>query len=572
MSYSMADLRRIYWRATNGESVSDAEYRELAAAYAAGLDFSSIVDMADSVATESFNDMFTEAGRGWAYALQNRGTTPAKWLCFGDSYEELGALAQNMHRTSQHFNGWYDNGFLGGGQKWTTSVDAFGNLTTTGTVNSGDGTGPQGYDIEITGSETIGSFTFGGTGVDLHFEPDLGEVSIVIDGGAPVVFDTSTNNGVYTVTGLEWLKTHSCTITNSTATNRFWGYYPYTMGGASGMRYYWVGKSGSTLTFANSLASNVTLAEQIGPDKITIEFGINDYGAGIDVYEEQLETFVTALRVPAPLASYELWVPPQALNKDDWEAFSRRMRSKARELGMGYVDVFAALGRIDGAFDLYGASTDDVHLDATAAAVASRAWMEAAFPNSMALGGFATEVDSIKRRSGVVTRSGKYSQPPSSARNNVAPNLNRLIYYPIRFTTNVFFYGATIEALAAEVTTSGGAGSVARLGLYDNSAVGDKPVNKLCEVTIDCSTTGLKETAKSLYTGGGLLWIAFVVQVVGSTMRSFTPTEILGTGSPAGTNPCTHYYESGVTGALPAVANAAPTDGTGNVPLVWLKS
>lgn len=584
---TLADLRSLYFRKANGETLSDAEYRELQAAVDAGYTFTSLVDLADTVSKESMNELYTKANRRWAYALTSVFSGAigdigvagrARWFIVGDSYTELGALQRLNRYLSPFVDNFTDTGLTGRGEGWTQACGAavLGNtLTTTGTENRDVAGGPLGYSLEITGSETIGPESFSGLGLTLYFDPDAGgTVDISIDGGTPVSFDTSTNNGVYTLSPqIEWLIDHTFTITNTAGTSRLWAYHPDTL---NDIQVGFIGLSGGDLSnLITYQDETLKLIEQFDPDRVTIEFGLNDYIAGLDTYLANLETVVTAILADEPTRSLELYIAPLAGTRTEWPTWARRMRSKARELGMTYVDAYEALGSVSGADDVFGLSTDNTHLNSMGANFSAAAHLAAALPPSLLIKTPVNQEHLTYKKAGQLMRPGFYTKPPSTALGTLALTLNRAYYYPIHLTTKVNTLGTVLAGFGCEVTTAGGAGSVVRIALYTNSpygnTTGDRPFYQFVTTSaLSATSTGLKEELKDLYCPWGLVWIGIVAQVAAPTLRSFTPTIQLPQAVPTGSTRCNHYYEDGITAALPLFP-ASLTEGTSTTPLVFVK-
>lgn len=135
-----------------------------------------------------------------------------------------------------------------------------------------------------------------------------------------------------------------------------------------------------------------------------------------------------------------------------------------------------------------------------------------------------------------------------------APTTDTLYYTPI-----VIRSSGTADRIGVELTASGDASSVARLGIYrDNGNVFPG------QLLLDAGTTntgvapaGLMITISRTLTSGSLVWLAFVAQTVtaAATFRAVNgqsylvpPTGLTNTGHIART-------QTGVTGALPSTAS-----------------
>ena len=126
------------------------------------------------------------------------------------------------------------------------------------------------------------------------------------------------------------------------------------------------------------------------------------------------------------------------------------------------------------------------------------------------------------------------------------------------FATGIYVpSGGSIDRVAVEVTTAGGAGSVFRMGLYSDSN-GAPGALISDEGTVDSATTGFKEdTVAWTDLTGGLYWIVTAAQVgTAPTVRSVTtPTA---TAAPYRSTSLTNtpdswcVYGANITGAMPA--------------------
>jgi hypothetical protein len=146
------------------------------------------------------------------------------------------------------------------------------------------------------------------------------------------------------------------------------------------------------------------------------------------------------------------------------------------------------------------------------------------------------------------------------------------------YTTPVWLPGGfTIERLAVEVTTLGGAGAVVRAGLYADDYLGEPglPGSLLLDAgTVSSTSTGVKEwTVSELITTPGWYWLSVVAQVAACSLRTVQPLSgrNIGRASSAALALAAAHtgciVGDGVTGALPATW--APFTGwTATLPLV----
>ena len=142
----------------------------------------------------------------------------------------------------------------------------------------------------------------------------------------------------------------------------------------------------------------------------------------------------------------------------------------------------------------------------------------------------------------------------SAALTTAALTLNRLHVMPqyVREDTR-------IDALAAEVTGAGGAGSVIRLGVYDTQRDACYPGRLLAQTgPMDATGTGVKsEPVTLLMRGKRLYWFAYVAQVGTVPTIRVTPSTALsgyaGTEATMAANyGGTHYFLHSAGGPLPS--------------------
>lgn len=148
----------------------------------------------------------------------------------------------------------------------------------------------------------------------------------------------------------------------------------------------------------------------------------------------------------------------------------------------------------------------------------------------------------------------------------VADGVMRL--YPFMIYTDM-----TIDYIACEiVTTAGGAGSVTRLGIYDD--VGGVPTNLVLDAgTVATTATGMASIAISKALTAGIYWMTAVAQGVATPAPTYRVITI-NTGQKRSSTATANmtrwsFQESGVTGALPSTTSA--TINIGQAPIVVIK-
>lgn len=170
-----------------------------------------------------------------------------------------------------------------------------------------------------------------------------------------------------------------------------------------------------------------------------------------------------------------------------------------------------------------------------------------------------------------IFRSGLYTSQLHTSRTttNLVSLLNYLHFAPIWVAQTV-----TVDRLGVEVTSAGSAGSVMRVGIYNNNS-GVPGTLAVSTSALATTSTGLKEEAVSQQLTPGLWWLATVAQVAGPTVRA-TATSSVGLPSPsayvASANVYTTWVQASVTGALPSPAVASTTEATNIVPVIWLRA
>lgn len=522
----------------------------------------------------------------WNAAKAKSGGARAKWMAITDSYGELGALQVLQARMASIMNFFTPNA-LSGGIGFVPARNSLGSMTTTGDASTD---GPANYATELSGSETVGPVSLVGEAFEVYFKPNTGTVTVQVDSGSAVAFDTATNNGVYTTPTVRF-SVHTVTITRTGgATNTiFWGIFPAAGNRASGVGYYACAHTGYNIAEMSAATQSVVFAQQINPDLIVFEFGINDYNDyDADTYVANFETMVEAYRtaLSAHPPSMAFWFPPETTSHTDWADWQAAMKAKCAELGVFLTDQFEALGNIGNNGtnpDPEGLSSDGVHLNTDgnntsvlpfANGIAPHIWVHRDLART-------ADVTATNLASSDLTETDKYWCPDHSARASAALTLNRLYYFPLRalFPTNLFYSRVHIDRIGFESQTGGGAGSVVRMGIYDTATLAPRPGALIYETPAMASTgTGAIEDTVSpdLMLIPGLYWIAWVTQVAAVTSRNITVVRQMPMANAAaiigGSVVGTHLFQNTVTGALPSTASSTPGQGNGNIPLMFIRS
>jgi hypothetical protein len=132
----------------------------------------------------------------------------------------------------------------------------------------------------------------------------------------------------------------------------------------------------------------------------------------------------------------------------------------------------------------------------------------------------------------------------------------------------------TLVRIGAKVTIAGAAGSVIRLGIFNDNGSGLPGALLLDAGTIDGTSATAQEITISQAVGAGVLWLALCGQgaPVGNPAVTFIPTGggypeyVQGAGSLGNAFiPIGALFQGGVTGALPANASGLSDAGTGPV-------
>lgn len=159
--------------------------------------------------------------------------------------------------------------------------------------------------------------------------------------------------------------------------------------------------------------------------------------------------------------------------------------------------------------------------------------------------------------------------PPWSDATNLAVANNRLYAAPFRVARPIKTTDYAVRVITAAAATS------ARCGIYDD--LFGKPDRLILEfpTTLDCSTTGLKTAAQTLYLSPGLWWTAVVCQGGAPTLKSLGNTiwhPEVGVDDPTTATLGHVFFVSAITGALPATWGATLSAGSGEAPHLYLKT
>lgn len=157
----------------------------------------------------------------------------------------------------------------------------------------------------------------------------------------------------------------------------------------------------------------------------------------------------------------------------------------------------------------------------------------------------------------------------------IAGGLNYLYLVPLWVPNSP----QAIDRIGLEVTTAA-ASAVARLGIYSNDATTDQPNALLFEATsggsLDCSTTGVKESTISQSLSGDLFWMALAVQGASFTFRALqgqippvAATSYAG-GVATAVNNC--YTWTGQSSTLPSTITQASLSATGLCPRLQVRA
>src|SRR5262245_22963140 len=162
-----------------------------------------------------------------------------------------------------------------------------------------------------------------------------------------------------------------------------------------------------------------------------------------------------------------------------------------------------------------------------------------------------------------------------SANTNIAPAINTLIAVPFAKLN-----AGIVDRIAFSLNIVGGAGSVARVGLYDNNPVNFQPRNLLIDGGQQATDAGvgMKVTnIQQLIPASTIVWLTYLCGVAAPTISgtaTFTSgPPFFGFNNSGGGNPQRGWSVAQAYGALPAIF---PTAGLGflataGVPVLYLR-
>lgn len=157
-------------------------------------------------------------------------------------------------------------------------------------------------------------------------------------------------------------------------------------------------------------------------------------------------------------------------------------------------------------------------------------------------------------------RAGAWFTFPHDARTNGSPNLNDLYYIPI-----VLARPAVVDQIAGALFSTGTAGALLRLGVYDSDPTTGLPSTLRFDagtvdasgaagsVAIDLVAAGVSLAARTLPVG--LVYLAYVMQ--GATRGLYAangPLQVPTSAGHANTNITNRFVQGSVSGALPSTA------------------
>lgn len=168
-------------------------------------------------------------------------------------------------------------------------------------------------------------------------------------------------------------------------------------------------------------------------------------------------------------------------------------------------------------------------------------------------------------------RSGYYSHgvPVAGTFGSLTLNVNTVRYKPFFVPVRRAF-----DRIGVNVATAGGAGAVARMGLYNSS--GGKPSTLIVDAgTISTTSTGAKEITISQTLDAGLYYVAIVGQTASCVVSAYAPLvpEYQPvTATPSAGNEAMALVEGSITGALPSTATPLDPSAGSTCPAVQLRA
>jgi hypothetical protein len=160
----------------------------------------------------------------------------------------------------------------------------------------------------------------------------------------------------------------------------------------------------------------------------------------------------------------------------------------------------------------------------------------------------------------------------SAALGTATPAIGTLIAVPFHSGR-----GGVIDRLAFTVTGVGGAGSVARVGIYLPTSASDlTPAGLVLDGgEFDSNSTGLKAaTVSQALSPDGLYWFAYLCGVAAPTIRAVPVGDafpILGVNNAFGTTPILGWTVAQAYGALPATFPAGATGHVTATPAIGVR-
>ena len=163
-----------------------------------------------------------------------------------------------------------------------------------------------------------------------------------------------------------------------------------------------------------------------------------------------------------------------------------------------------------------------------------------------------------------------------TAYGTAAPTVGSLRAFPI-----VIGRSGTVDRVAFEVTTVGGAGAVARAGIYNCNQTPPNyyPTSLLVdtgEFATDSGTTKVYTPSTAIYVSAGIYWVCMLQGVNAATVRTASAASMMpfsGIPSTMGANPTRGWQVAQAYGALPSTfpAGAVLNTSSSSSPLVHIR-
>lgn len=322
---------------------------------------------AQYVAYASQQKKFYPQLRGWNAAVAGRATTAARVVMIGDSITHLNCV-EMARRINSMYNPYANTHFYRAGG---TYGGTWGGLTGTftGTLDTNHGLGS--YGGTLTGSQE-GTLIAACDGFILSYDVQQsggGDMEIYIDN--VLITTINTTDGAIsgsTESGRLWTSA-ALTYGNHTLKVKINGGGSVKIGGGfftagnrtTGVQVWNAAHTGWNT--ANFIADESTYeaTKTLDPDLIVLNLGTNDHGAGLATFETNLTAMVQRLKADTPLASIMLVAPYASLDRSDWPDFVDVVKSVAVSEDVAFFDMYAAMGQIGAAGDVYDLSGDNVH-------------------------------------------------------------------------------------------------------------------------------------------------------------------------------------------------------------------